>query len=291
MRLLLPIFGAVALCSSVGSAQQCAVPQPYCTPSTCVPTPNVGTPPPSVGAPPKTNERFVRGPAPGSAAGESNSLGIRGPTLHIPEVRITLPNLELPSLFHVRHDAMKIFGTTLSPLIDEPALELSNVGEAPPDVGASPKVGAPACNKPCAPYCPPACAAPHASLDAQLRELNEKLARLEALEAQLTQLKEEQRTMMNAALTVAPVENASKPPITSGSVVKSSRPVPRPQAPKYQTASYEEPAEPTVVLKRAPSLPAKAASHPVQGRGRMGLSAAPVSTASSDNFGDWSAKK
>lgn len=287
MRRLLPIFGTLALWSSAGYAQQCAVPQPYCAPSTCAPNTS-----PKVGGPaPTTNERFVRGPAPGAAAGESNSLGIRGPTLHIPEIRISLPHLELPSLFQVRHDAVKIFGPTLSPLIDEPALELNNVGEAPPDVGSSPKVGSPECSKPCMPYCPPACAAPNqcADLDAQLRELNQKLARLEALEAQITQLKEEQRTATRAT-TAAPVGNASKPPVSPESVVKSSRPVPRPQAPKYQTASYEEPVETVAAPKRVVSEPVKTVATPVQVRSRSGLSS-PVANVSTDNYGDWTTKK
>lgn len=288
MRSMLPIIGTLSLWTSVCSGQECAVPQPTCAPSVCAPTPKVGT------TPKTTNERFVRGPVPGSAAGESNSLGIRGPTLHIPEIRITLPHLELPSLFHVRHDASKIFGITQSPLVDEPALELNNVGEAKPDVSSpSPEVSAPKCHQPCVPYCPPACAAPNqcASLDEQLRELNQKLARLEALEAQITQLKEEQRSMVGVTMASAVVENGAKPPVSQGSTVKPSRPVLRPQPSKYQTASYEEPADPAQVRRTSPAQPRQAANTTRQDRGRFGLSTPDSSTTSKPNFGDWTQKK
>lgn len=235
MRPSLLFFAGALSCTASLSAQECAAPAPcVCAPRMAAPT-----------APPPTNERFLRGPAPGSATGESNSLGIRGPALHIPEMRFGLPHLELPSLYKIRHDASKVFEATRSPLVNEPALELDNVG--PALQGPAPAFNAP---QPCAPYCPPACSAPVqcTAVEEQLKLLNQKLARLEAVERELVTIKQQQQAAISAqsevAAATAAVEAAEKSLAAAKQRAETAAAAPKPMVRlrPLQPASYEEPA-------------------------------------------------
>jgi len=63
-----------------------------------------GTPP--LGAqPPAPQGMYVAPPQTGTAVGERNSTRINGFTLHFPELKLSMPSLELPSIQRVRQDA------------------------------------------------------------------------------------------------------------------------------------------------------------------------------------------
>ncbi len=279
MRTYLTALAGLTLSSTALAGEpECGVPMP-CAPQCAMPTR------PTVSAPTPTNERFLRGPAPGTAAGESNSLGIRGPVLHFPEIRIALPTLELPSLFHARHDATKFFNATQSPLVDEPALELDNVGvEAP-----APTAPAPTATTPCVPYCPPACAVPNrcASLDEQLKQLDEKLARLERLEAQLATLRTEQLTSLRTDAPAITHNAPAKPVVVKRQTAApvASRPISKSAPSKLQNVAYEEIVDepaPTTNARSTPRVPVADSVRPT-----FGLSKPSPARGKASEFGDW----
>lgn len=291
MRRLLPLCGGFLACASTLAAQECAVPQPYCPPQACAPRPAAAPAAAAAPVPLALIERFIRGPAPGTATGESNSIGIRGPALHIPEMRIALPHLELPSLYQIRHDATKIFDTTRSPLVGDAALELDNVGAAP---AAAPAEAAPAAAPAyCPPYCPPACAAPMqcTSLEDQLKQLNQRLARLDALERELAAMKQQQvnSSAWENSKAIPQVEDA-RPSFAARQTAASpaSRPLVRSRPQPLQPASYEEAsAEPEIVTPTVRPTSRKPTSAPVAKQPRAQVTDETLQS----NFGMWSTTK
>lgn len=101
----------------VAAAGDCA-PQPGCqVPGNCAP-PVYCCPPGDRGAPRDAPGNYVRGPATGEARGESNSVGIRGLRLRIPEINLQLPSIELPSLYSIRREAEMVFDSTRGPYVE-----------------------------------------------------------------------------------------------------------------------------------------------------------------------------
>lgn len=270
-RVFLNVFVCGCL-AATAQAQQCAAPAPQCAaPPTAAPAP-----------PPTSAGRFVRGPTPGAAAGESHSFGIRGPALHIPEIRLALPTLELPSLFHIRRDAEKIFDVTRSPFVEEQPLEFGNVPTSAPAPAA-----APAPPTMCVPMQAPACAAPCVGAnDEVLKALLERLARLEALEQELAALRAQNAATASVQADTRSVEAPTKP--EASAPLSGSRPVakksePARSQPRLQQASFEEVDEPA-------AAPAVRPSQPVTLRG-TGLSAPPPPNRSRSQFGDWTRQR
>lgn len=268
---------SVLTLTSTAMAQECALPGPTCAPQ-C-------QSPPMSPAPQRSPGRFVRGLSPGSTAGESTSLGLRGATLHIPEIRISLPHIELPSFYKVRHDSSKVFDTTRSPLVYDDVLEFDNV-EAPQQ------------QRPQAPqYSPPACTAPPArcaqSTDEALRALQEQMARLEQLEQELVALRHrqaaaaypaaDQRTWRSTGQTVPPEPRHD---------VGQTAPAPRFNRYPLEPASYEEEARWDADVQTPP--PARSAARQPATFGRASTGGVDSSHKEVDQtssarpeFGDW----
>ncbi|MBI1344854.1 hypothetical protein GC163_01045 [bacterium] len=257
----------VLACASSAAAQECAAPGPVChTP--CVPQTAA-----AAAAPANDQGRFVRAPAAGATAGESNTLGLRGPAIHIPEMRIALPSIEFPSPYKIRHDAFKVFDQIRSPLVQDAAIEFDNVApSAAPAPAAAPATTQPAY----VPYCPPACAAPVqcTEMEQTLKALQSQLARLESLERELQEIKQQHQTAQPT--TVA----ASRPARSASAAPPPSRPLPKLRQPIYETASYEEPVAVSTTPAKKPRPTTTMAPR------EMGLS----SPGRSGEFGEWSQK-
>lgn len=289
MRSSLFVGAALSLSPALGFAQQCDAPA-ICAPAVCAPqcsTPQLNS------APAQPNGNFTRGPATGQRAGASRSLGIRGPALHIPEVRIALPTLEFPSPVRFVRDAEMLFdpnrGAFSSAAVqDFGTIENDGLKNAAPQGNNNLN---PAGSTPCympKTYCPPACAVPagHSADTADLR-LEATLVRLEALEAELANLRSVAARAATAEVPPSPQAstNGAQKPGTAPAPVFSSRPVP---AQKFVQAGYEEP----VAAETAPRRPAApvAAPHRQLPTGHFGLSSPrPIKkTAEADEFGAWS---
>lgn len=121
LRRHLPVW-LLAAAPAAGLAADCA-PQPGCqVPSTCTP-PVYCCPPQERSAPRQAPPgNYVRGPSTGEAIGESNSIGIRGLGIRIPEMNIRLPTIELPSFVSIRREAEMVFDAGRGPFVEgEPA--------------------------------------------------------------------------------------------------------------------------------------------------------------------------
>lgn len=267
--------------TATAMAQECALPGPACAPQCQTPLTSP-TPPRSAG-------RFVRGLSPGSTAGESTSLGLRGATLHIPEIRISLPHIEFPSLYKVRHDSSKVFDTTRSPLVYDDVLEYDHVEaplKQPPLQTTQPQL-----------YSPPACTAPPArcaqSTDEALRALQEQMARLEQLEQELVALRQRQASAAYPAGDQRTWRSTGQPGTPEPRHdVGQTVPAPRPQRYPLEPASYEEEASWDSDVY-AP-LPARSAARQPNAMGRVSTreTALPQQEvnqppASRAEFGDW----
>lgn len=259
---------------------QCAVPA-ACTPRCEAPCRQCQPPDRAAPADKAAPGNFLRGPATGQASGESRSFGLRGPALHIPEMRIALPTLEFPSPVRFKRNAEMIFDQIRGP---HSLAEVQNFGNLPEeDVGAPAKgpdddVAAPVIPPAprCTPYyCPPACD-PN-QVDATTKRLEATLARLEAMEKELATLRAAAADQQNEVTTSS--HGAGKPQMTVAA--KGSRPLP-PRTTQFVQAGYEEPAP--VVSENRPVVTTRAAS------GRMGLSAPKVAqpAVEPDEFGAWS---
>ena len=224
MRRIVLFTAACGLLPSIAAAQQCAAPSyaPQCA------APAMAAPAPAT-APPRN---FVRAPATGQAAGESNSIGLRGFTLHIPEMRIGLPTLELPSLMRFRREAEMIFDHTRGPLVNGDVLDFGNL-----PANAAPAV-APAVAPAFAPTCipqSPACAAPGVlgKTDAANETIEARMARLEGLERELASLRQQM------AQVATPGSNGAGKR-AGMSTVTGSRPVSRPVITQARHQDAEE---------------------------------------------------
>ncbi len=181
MRRLVFFTAACGLLPSIAAAQQCAAPC-YTTPQCAAPA--MAAPAVAPATAPARN--FLRAPGTGQTAGESNSIGLRGITLHVPEMRIGLPTLELPSLMRFRREAEMIFDHARGPLVNGDLLDFGNL-----PASAAPAV-APATAAPvnCMPL-PPACAAPGClgRTEPANETMEARIARLDGLERELAALR------------------------------------------------------------------------------------------------------
>lgn len=96
---------------------------------------------------------FAAPPAGGQIAGESNSVGIRGFELHIPETRLAMPTLQLPCLVRFRRNPEMQVDGGRAPLVAGAA---AMYGQIPAVAGAAPSSQAPAQAPASAPAQPPA---------------------------------------------------------------------------------------------------------------------------------------
>ncbi len=280
------MFRSFCLTTAMGLAPgvvfaQCAVP------TTCAPRCDVACPVErDVAAPAKDQPapgNFLRGPATGQASGESRSFGIRGPALHIPEMRIALPTLEFPSPVKFRRNAEMIFDQVRGPHSLAAVQEFGNLPDttapAGPDTPAppGPDTPAPPVIPPppkCTPYYPPPCD-PNIYGSTNDR-MEATLARLEKLEAELTVLRAAaaEREHRSPASSEAP-QGALKP-YSSAGVTKGSRPVP---VKPVRTAP--DPIDGAMVV----------ASRPQPVRGGLSAPASRMPVNDKDEFGAWSRAK
>lgn len=220
--------------------QNCAAP-PYVQPNCAAPS---YSPPAQTPTAPARN--FLRPPGTGQAMGESNSIGVRGPMLHIPEMKIGLPMLELPSFARLRRDAEMIFDNSRGPLVSGEVQEFGSMGEPPVTPAAAPV--APSCVAP-APAAAPACAAPGAPVGENAVEtIHDKLARLDRLEREIAFLRaactrdtgalpaNSRQTSQPDSVQTAPSTNSSKGgSINSAAAARGLRPVSRGSCPMSQS--------------------------------------------------------
>ena len=88
----------------------------------CQPPPSAppaAAPPSAPAAPPGM---FVAPPQTGTVMGERNSIMLHGPALHMPEFRIGLPSLELPSFQRMRQEARMNLSPAVAPYEQAPTL-------------------------------------------------------------------------------------------------------------------------------------------------------------------------
>ena len=263
------IAGALLICASSAIAQECAVPGPTCAPAPCCQPSSSAAP---ANAAPANPGRFVRGPSAGAATGESNTLGLRGPVIHIPEIRLQLPHIEFAGLYKIRHDATKIFNSERAAFVEDAPLEFDNV--------ASPATAAPAQATPAnVPYYPPACTAPVQCTETEqsLKALEAQLARLEVLEKELLVMKKQQVVAQMQQELARQTSSATVP-----QSVASERPAVLVRKPVYEMATYQE-----EVVEEAPVAP----------QAKRPVSAPPTRASSSkfwirdpNSFGDWAAE-
>ncbi len=265
--------GVVLAGSPEACTPRCDVPQGYHCPPTCQPRTAPAAP-----AAPAPAGNFLRGPGTGQKSGESRSLGIRGPALHIPEIRLALPTLELPSPVLFTRDAEMLFDSLRGPLS---MAAVQDYGAIPADAAPAPAAPTPATPEiPPAPQCTPACV----PLLGQAERLEATLARLEALEQELATL----RSAAAAAQYPVPQPQAmmnggAKPASNAG--VKGSRPLP-PQHPQFMQAGYEEPATERAAPK--PATASKPMSRPASARFGLSNPSAARTAQEPDQFGAWS---
>lgn len=189
MRRIAFLTAACGLLPSMAAAQQCAAP---CYTPQCV-APPMAAPAAAPATAPLRN--FLRAPGTGQTAGESNSIGLRLPTLHIPETRIGLPTIELPSLMRFRREAEMVFDHARGPLVSGDLQEFGNLPANAAPASAAPAMPAPASAFPAAPAnClpqAPACAAPgfYGKADSANESMESRIARLEGLERELASLR------------------------------------------------------------------------------------------------------
>lgn len=232
MRRLAFLTAACGLLPAIAAAQQCAAPC-YTSPQCAAPA----TAAPAVAAPARN---FLRAPGTGQTAGESNSIGLRGITLHIPEMRIGLPTLELPSLMRFRREAEMVFDHARGPLVNGDILDFGNLPATGAPAAPAPATAAPAPVN-CIPQSP-ACAAPglYSKLDSANETMEVRMARLEGLERELTSLRAScardvvaltaanQTAQSSGSGRVAGSAGGGKPSSgPSGATVSGSRPVSR----------------------------------------------------------------
>ncbi len=262
----------VGMTPGVLLAQQCA---PKCDAPypcrTCTPKDNAApadTPGPG---------NYLRGPGTGQAAGESRSFGIRGPALHIPEMRIALPTIEFPSPVRFKRGAEMIFDQVRGP---HSFAAVQDYGNLPEDDNAAPadsKDDNPAPVPPAPYYCPPAC--DPSIYGATTQRLEATLARMEAMERELEVLRAAAAEKESRSANVAPNPAGAAKPVGVSAAATGSHPVAKKPSQFYQ-AGYEEPAP----------APARQAATTRPRAGNIGLSVPTASTkrVEPDQFGTWS---
>ena len=252
---------------------RCDVPQGYYCPPTCQPRTAPAAP-----AAPAPAGNFLRGPGTGQKSGESRSLGIRGPALHIPEIRLALPTLELPSPVLFTRDAEMLFDSLRGPLSMAAVQDFGSIPANAAPTPAAPHPAAP--DIPPAPQCTPACV----PLLGQAERLEATLARLEALEQELATLRSAAAAAQQPVPQPQAMLNGGAKPVTYAGV-KGSRPLP-PHHPQFMLAGYEEPAPERAVPMHATTT--KPMSRPQSARFGLSSPAAGRTAQEPDRFGAWS---
>ncbi len=180
---------------------QCSVPAAVsCTPA--------GLP---TGAPPATAPgMYAQPPATGAFEGESSGIGVRGPVIQFPEVKLQLPTLHMPSLFKIKRGAQLNLDSGTAPFVTGAPAPFGMLATAPapmgPPAGYAPQaptggppptgypMGCPPTNcspVPPAPVCEPGMALERRLYEQLLRkeeELNEMSRRVERMESLMSQM-------------------------------------------------------------------------------------------------------
>jgi len=169
---------------------QCAAPQ-YCAPNCYRPS---ATPQGEPTAPPGM---FVAPPASGEVQGESNSLGVHGPALRIPESIIRLPTLQMPSLVKYRRNPEMLTDNARATYQAEPAsarLQFARPQAAPANANPQGEPTQPNCNQPVMVPCAPWCAQNGAPANDEVARLQQQVSQLTAVVGQLAALQQQQAT-------------------------------------------------------------------------------------------------
>lgn len=250
---------ACALVPCSAFAQQCAAPGPQCAAPQYYSAPPAPAPAPPTPAPPAPAPgNFLRGPATGQAAGESRSLGFRGPSIRVPAFTLSLPTIELPSLVKFRRNPEMHFDSATGAWTPAPVAEFANVPTPSPAPPAAPAPAAPA---PAPIYVMPApvggCTA-----DARSAEIESRLARIDQLEREVLAMREAyasrlaafegQQTRNTTSKPAAAAATKPLPPAPSEPTIGARHAKPT----RYIQATYEEEQQnqnPTpLVLRRRP---------------------------------------
>lgn len=205
---------------------QCAAPQ-YCAPNCYRPCPTNATP---QGEPVNPPGMFVAPPASGEVQGESNSLGVHGPALRIPESIIRLPTIQMPSMVKYRRNPEMHTDSARATFQSQPAgarLQFARPQAAPANAAPQGEPVQPNCNQPVMVPCAPWCAQNGAPNGAQAgAPATDDVARLQQQVAQLTAVVGQLAAMQQNAATPAPVQPAG---FQNGAVRPMSYEAPRPQ--------------------------------------------------------------
>lgn len=141
---------------------------------------------------------YVAPPANGEVAGESRSMGVRGLGIRIPEIRLEMPTVQLPSLVRFRRGPEMHLESGRAPFVQQSAAAFGQIhtggvapmmmqsapmaqaAPAPQSRRADPKPQSAPADDPkpqaapaphCTPYCPP----PHCTSEAKVRELRREM--------------------------------------------------------------------------------------------------------------------
>jgi hypothetical protein len=168
---------------------------------------------------------YVAPPATGEVAGESRSMGVRGLGIRIPEIRLELPTVQLPSLVKFRRGPEMHIESGRAPFVNQSAAAFGQIhtgGVAPLMQSAPVQQSAPAPqSKPADPEpqsAPaPTCTPPHCTSEAKIRQLRREmdaareriLALQDSLEEAVADVEQERAIEPVEALEETPTEYRS----------------------------------------------------------------------------------
>lgn len=262
---------ALSPLTALGEAPACAVPN-------CAPLPYHCAPPVMPeSAPVQPEGHYVRGPESGEFIGPSESIGVRGFGIRLPEIRIDLPEVRLPHLVRYRRNPEMVVSESRAPFVRGEAMEFNQVA---PESVPTPVV--PESAPVCVPPAPAACGSREDRLlnelvrkEAELREMNRRFGELEAMVSRLAEQQATQSADLNTGVQPTYYEQPMRIPrqeaLPATTAVRNpsvSRPVaPPPSAPVKRPVTSR------------PSVPIP----PVDPASRFGLS----SVEPTNSFGDW----
>lgn len=145
MHCFLILLASLSFVSTSTAQQNCRAPE-ACVPRCDAPR-QTAVPPATPRVVPQQGY-FARSQASGEFAGESNAIGIRGLEFRLPEIRLSLPEIRIPSVVHYRRNPEMIVDRSRAPWLDGQALELNPVGPARARAAEPPATtrGTPSCN-------------------------------------------------------------------------------------------------------------------------------------------------
>lgn len=229
-------------------------PEEYCPPKEyCPPQPQgyfqpQGVPAPQY-APQGAPGMFAAPQGRGEVSGESHSIGIRGFAIRLPAMQLELPTIQLPSLIRYRREPEMRMDAAYAPYVEGvPAVYgqlapggIAHVASAvpappPPPVYSQGQMMVPASRPACPPPATPLtqqAACPDESLrqelaerERQIKELESKLERFQALEQTLNQLSQQQEQLRQELLSPG-----CAPPVGRAGVVTPPIDAPAPDSP------------------------------------------------------------